>query len=136
MPGFDPNLFVTGIDFVKTYEELQNSLDRPLFNRALRGQYPPGSTLKPFVGLTGLESNKTTLDASTFCPGWYRLPGDSHKYRDWKEHGHGFTTMDKAIVESCDVYFYSLALNLGIDHHAPVSRPVQLWTADRDRPQG
>lgn len=114
MPGFDPNLFVTGID-VETYNELQNSLDRPLFNRALRGQYPPGSTLKPFVGLTGLESNKIALDTSIFCPGWYRLPGDSHKYRDWKEHGHGFTTMDKAIVESCDVYFYDLALNLGID---------------------
>lgn len=114
MPGFDPNLFVTGID-VETYNELQNSLDRPLFNRALRGQYPPGSTLKPFVGLAGLESNKIALDTSIFCPGWYRLPGDSHKYRDWKEHGHGFTTMDKAIVESCDVYFYDLALNLGID---------------------
>ncbi|MBK9131591.1 MAG: penicillin-binding protein 2 [Gammaproteobacteria bacterium] len=114
MPGFDPNLFVTGID-VETYNELQNSLDRPLFNRALRGQYPPGSTLKPFVGLTGLESNKIALDTSIFCPGWYRLPGDSHKYRDWKEQGHGFTTMDKAIVESCDVYFYDLALNLGID---------------------
>ncbi|MCC6302898.1 MAG: penicillin-binding protein 2 [Gammaproteobacteria bacterium] len=114
MPGFDPNLFVTGID-VGTYSELQTSLDRPLFNRALRGQYPPGSTLKPFIGLAGLESNKITLDAATFCPGWYRLPGDPHKYRDWKERGHGFTTMDKAIVESCDVYFYDLASTLGID---------------------
>lgn len=114
MPGFDPNLFVTGID-VDTYNALQNSIDRPLFNRALRGQYPPGSTLKPFIGLAGLESGKVTLDTSTFCPGWYRLPGDSHKYRDWKEHGHGFTTMEKAIVESCDVYFYDLASTLGID---------------------
>jgi penicillin-binding protein 2 len=114
MPGFDPNLFVTGID-AQTYKDLQESLDRPLFNRALRGQYPPGSTLKPFIGLAGLESGKTTIDASTFCPGWYRLPGDAHKYRDWKEHGHGFTTMEKAIVESCDVYFYDLASTLGID---------------------
>lgn len=114
MPGFDPNLFVTGID-VQTYNELQNSPDRPLFNRALRGQYPPGSTLKPFIGLAGLESGKVTADAGTFCPGWYRLPNDTHKYRDWKEHGHGFTAMEKAIVESCDVYFYDLAANLGID---------------------
>jgi len=114
MPGFDPNLFVTGID-VQTYNELQNSIDRPLFNRALRGQYPPGSTLKPFIGLAGLESSKVSMETGTFCPGWYRLPGDTHKYRDWKEHGHGFTTMEKAIVESCDVYFYDLASNLGID---------------------
>ncbi|MGE0278034.1 MAG: penicillin-binding protein 2 [Nitrospiraceae bacterium] len=114
MPGYDPNLFVTGID-VETYNALQNSLDRPLFDRALRGQYPPGSTLKPFIGLAGLETNKVTVDAGIFCPGWYRLPGDTHKYRDWKEHGHGFTLMEKAIVESCDVYFYDLATNLGID---------------------
>jgi len=114
MPGFDPNLFVTGID-VQTYNDLQNSLDRPLFNRALRGQYPPGSTIKPFIGLAGLETGKVTIDTGTFCPGWYRLPGDTHKYRDWKEHGHGFTAMEKAIVESCDVYFYDLASNMGID---------------------
>lgn len=114
MPGFDPNLFVTGID-VQTYDELQNSIDRPLFNRALRGQYPPGSTIKPFVGLAGLENNKITINSSSFCPGWYSLQGDAHKYRDWKERGHGFTTLEKAIVESCDVFFYDLAVTLGID---------------------
>ena len=114
MPNFDPNLFVTGID-LQTYNEMQNSPDNPLFNRASRGQYPPGSTVKPFVGLAGLENNVIRINTTSFCPGWYSLEGDTHRYRDWKEHGHGTVSLEEAIVESCDVYFYGLARTIGID---------------------
>ena len=114
MPEYDPNPFVTGID-PATYRKLQHSPDKPLFNRALLGQYPPGSTLKPFIGLAGLEYQQVTINSTAYCPGWFSLPGDDHKYRDWKKTGHGTTNLHKAIVESCDVYFYDLALSLGID---------------------
>ena len=114
IPTFDPNLFVNGID-AKTYKELSTSKDRPLFNRALQGQYPPGSTLKPFIGLAGLEANLINSDESLKCPGYYMLKNDERKYRDWKKEGHGATDLTKAIVESCDVYFYDLALALKID---------------------
>ncbi len=114
MPGYDPNPYVTGID-ARTYHALQSSIDKPLFNRALRGQYPPGSTVKPFIGLAGLDYQLLTIGTTSYCPGWYSLPGDDHKYRDWKKTGHGRTNLDKAIVQSCDVYFYDLALSLGID---------------------
>lgn len=114
-PTYDPNMFVVGID-AKSYDALQSSPDEPLFNRALRGRYPPGSTIKPFVGLAGLENDKATMDSRLYCPGWYSLRNDSHRYRDWKRGGHGVVAMHAAIVESCDVYFYDLALNLGIDN--------------------
>jgi penicillin-binding protein 2 len=113
-PTFDPNPFVVGIDS-DTYQALQNSPDKPLFNRAIRGQYPPGSTLKPFIGLAGLNTGTITPQSSTFCPGYYALPGDEHRYRDWKRYGHGTMTLRSAITQSCDVYFYSLAQALGID---------------------
>lgn len=113
-PSFDPNMFVNGIDH-KSYRELSTSNDRPLFNRALRGQYPPGSTTKPFIGLAGLESGKVRASDRTFCPGFYTLEGDERRYRDWKRSGHGHVSLNRAIVESCDVYFYDLSLNLGID---------------------
>jgi len=116
-PVYDPNLFVTGIDR-KTYQELRNSEDLPLFNRALRGRYPPGSTIKPFIGLAGLELGAIKSDDITSCPGWYRLDGDNHRYRDWKKTGHGAVNLDTAIVQSCDVYFYDLAHTLGIDRLA------------------
>ncbi|HEY0634474.1 MAG TPA: penicillin-binding transpeptidase domain-containing protein, partial [Gammaproteobacteria bacterium] len=99
----------------KTYNELINSAERPLYNRALRGQYPPGSTLKPFVGLAGLESGVTSAGEATFCPGYFMLKGDDHRYRDWKKDGHGPVNITTAIVQSCDVYFYDLAHQLGID---------------------
>jgi len=114
MPGYDPNPFVTGIA-PAAYTKLQSSLDKPLFNRALLGKYPPGSTLKPFIGLAGLEYQRVTINSTSYCPGWFSLEGDDHKYRDWKKTGHGTTNLHKAIVESCDVYFYDLALSLGID---------------------
>jgi penicillin-binding protein 2 len=114
MPGYDPNHFVNGIE-VAEYRALQEDQGRPLFNRALRGQYPPGSTIKPFVGLGGLELGITSSRATTFCPGFYTLPGRERRYRDWKRTGHGTINLRDAIVQSCDVYFYDLALTMGID---------------------
>lgn len=113
-PSYDPNLFVNGIS-VKDYRALSDSHDKPLFNRALRGQYPPGSTTKPFVGLAGLELNATSDRDATNCHGWYSLENDEHRYRDWKKTGHGHISLKNAIAESCDVYFYELSLKLGID---------------------
>ena len=113
-PAYDPNLFVNGIDS-KTYTALREDDKQPLFNRALRGQYPPGSTLKPFVALGGLEEGITSKHAHTYCPGFYRLPGKARKYRDWKRGGHGSVDLTDAIAQSCDVYFYDLALSMGID---------------------
>jgi penicillin-binding protein 2 len=114
MPTFDPNLFVTGIDS-KTYKALQDSRDQPLFNRAIRGRYPPGSTIKPLIGLAGLEYGLVDPSVSTYCQGWYMMDGDERKYRDWKKTGHGPVDLSTAIIQSCDVYFYDLALTLGID---------------------
>jgi penicillin-binding protein 2 len=114
MPYYDPNWFVEGID-AKTYRELRDSPARPLFNRAIRGQYPPGSTIKPFVGLAGLEYGVRTERSRTWCRGWYNLKGQSHHYRDWKKSGHGSMNLHSAIEQSCDVYFYDLAYDLGID---------------------
>ncbi len=116
LPTFDANLFVNGID-AKTYRELRDSEDHPLINRALYGQYPPGSTIKPFLGLAGLE-HSVNKGGHVFCPGYFSLEGDSHRYRDWKKEGHGIVDLDKAIVESCDVYFYDLAVSLGVDRIA------------------
>jgi penicillin-binding protein 2 len=113
-PSFDPNPFVSGIS-AKDYKTLQESPDQPLYNRALRGQYPPGSTAKPFLALAGLEYGVTDFGHRLFCPGYYKLPNVDHKYRDWKKTGHGMVDMNEAITQSCDVYFYDLALALGID---------------------
>ncbi len=114
LPAYDPNLFVDGIAR-RTYAELLASPDRPLFNRALKGRYPPGSTIKPFMGLAGLDYGVETARGKVWCPGWFSLPGKAHRYRDWKKGGHGRVDLEKAIIESCDVYFYQLALDLGID---------------------
>lgn len=113
-PGFDPNPFVYGISS-KAYKALQQSDDRPMFNRALRGQYPPGSTIKPFMGLAGLEYKVTDFQHKLYCPGYYQLPKVKHKYRDWKKWGHGWVDLNDAVTQSCDVYFYDLARTLGID---------------------
>ncbi len=111
---YDPNLFVNGIDHA-SYQALQSSRAKPLFNRALRGQYPPGSTVKPFIGLAGLELNFTHTGDAVFCRGWYTLPNNDHKYRDWKKTGHGHTDLRKSIIQSCDVYYYNLSRFMGID---------------------
>lgn len=113
-PDYDPNSFVTGIS-VKEYAELRDSIDQPLFDRALRGHYPPGSTFKPFVALAGLELNVVTQQSRTYCPGFYSLPGNTHRYRCWKRVGHGHVDLKSAMAESCDVYFYDLAHAIGID---------------------
>lgn len=113
-PGFDPNLFVEGIA-AADYRALTESPDKPLFNRAIRGQYPPGSTIKPFVGLGGLATGSVGFRDRKWCPGYYQLPGHDHKYRCWRRGGHGSADLEKAIVQSCDVYFYRLAHDMGID---------------------
>ncbi|MCU7798710.1 MAG: penicillin-binding protein 2 [gamma proteobacterium symbiont of Lucinoma myriamae] len=114
MPDYDANLFVNGIDS-KTYKALNTSWERPLFNRTIMGSYPPGSTTKPFFALAGLELNVIQLDHEIFCPGFYRLKGKAHKYRDWKKWGHGKTDITKSIVQSCDVFYYDLAFQMGIN---------------------
>jgi penicillin-binding protein 2 len=113
-PGFDPNLFVDGID-PQNWEALNSSPDKPLNNRALRGQYPPGSTIKPFMALAALEYRKRGPEFTISDPGFYSLPGVSHRYRDWKKGGHGSVNLHKSIVISCDTYYYGLATELGID---------------------
>jgi penicillin-binding protein 2 len=113
-PTYDPNPFVNGIEF-DAYNALRDNDKQPLFNRALRGQYPPGSTVKPFIGLAGLEQGITGSTSTTYCPGFYTLQGSSRKYRDWKRTGHGTVDLNTSIEQSCDVFFYDLALSMGID---------------------
>ncbi|HJT50311.1 MAG TPA: penicillin-binding protein 2 [Nitrosospira sp.] len=114
-PGFNPNLFVDGIDS-ENWDLLNNSIDRPLNNRALRGLYPPGSTFKPFMALAGLELKKRAPDYAIEDPGYFSLPGSSHRFRDWKVEGHGDVDLHKSLVVSCDTYYYELAYDLGIDN--------------------
>ncbi|MFY7906150.1 MAG: penicillin-binding protein 2, partial [Burkholderiaceae bacterium] len=111
-PTFDPNLFVDGIDS-ENWAALNESLDKPLLNRALRGTYPPGSTYKPFMALAALETGKRTEKASISDPGYFMF--GSHRFRDDKEGGHGTVDMYKSIVESCDTYYYLLARDMGVD---------------------
>jgi len=112
-PSYDPNPFVTGIDKV-SYAKLRESSGRPLLNRALHGRYAPGSTIKGFMGMIGLESGHSS-GQTFFCPGYFSLPNSRHRYRCWKKSGHGWMNLPKAIEQSCDVYFYRLATQLGID---------------------
>jgi len=121
-PVFNPNLFVTGID-TKSYNALRDDKENPLFNRALRGRYPPGSTVKPFYGLAGLETGSRDSEDPIFCRGWYQLEGVKHKYRDWKKTGHGKISLHQAIIQSCDVYFYDLAVRMGIDKLSDFMKP-------------
>ncbi|WP_269619740.1 penicillin-binding protein 2 [Zhongshania sp. BJYM1] len=114
-PGYDTNLFVNGISSTD-YNALQNDPDLPLYNRTLQGQYPPASTIKPIWGLAGLHYGVITPTTRIYDPGWFSLPDDSRRYRDWKRGGHGSSiNLEDAVVESCDVYFYELAYKLGID---------------------
>lgn len=115
-PGFDPNPFTTGYDSV-SYKALMESPDAPMFNRAIVGMYPPGSTIKPQLALAGLVSGVTTAEKRMWDPGWYQLQGDDRKYRDWNFHlgGHGWVDLRTAIVQSCDTYYYDMANRMGID---------------------
>lgn len=111
-PSYDGNLFVHGISS-KNYKKLLNSKDLPLINRSVQG-YPPASTVKPFLALTGLEENVITPKTEIYDPGWYQLEGLPNKYRDWKPWGHGKVNLTKAIEQSCNTYFFDLAFKLGI----------------------
>lgn len=114
VPEYDPNLFVNGISS-KDYSALRDDPEQPLFNRSLTGQYPPGSTIKPLMGLAGLDYQVTWAGKTMYAGPYYMLKNDERKYRDWKKTGHGTVNLDKAITQSCDVYFYDLAFKLGID---------------------
>jgi penicillin-binding protein 2 len=111
-PGFDPNLFVDGID-AQSWNELNTSLDKPLMNRPLSGTYPPGSTFKPYMALAALELGKRRPEYGISDPGFFMLGG--HRFNDDKKGGHGFIDMYRSIVMSCDVYYYQLGNDLGID---------------------
>jgi penicillin-binding protein 2 len=113
-PTFDPNGFARGLTFAE-YEALSTDIDVPLYDRALRGVYPPGSTIKPLVALAALEYGVVEPEDHRVCRGAFQLPGSSHRYRDWKRSGHGSVDMHKAIAVSCDVYFYGVAAEMGID---------------------
>ena len=121
VPSFDPNQFSMGISSAQ-FRALQNDIDQPLFNRALRGQYPPGSTIKPMLALAGLHYNVIRPQDTIFCPGWFSLPNHSHRYRDWRREGHGTVNLEESVAQSCDVYYYRLAVTLGIERmHAFLS---------------
>ncbi|WP_180116875.1 MULTISPECIES: penicillin-binding protein 2 [unclassified Acinetobacter] len=113
-PSFNPNLFVTGISS-KDYSELRDSLDQPLYNRAVQGAYPPGSTIKPMFGLGGIHYGLVDWSTAISDPGYFTLPGDSHRFRDHKKTGHGSVNLHKAQVVSCDTYFYVLSYRMGIE---------------------
>lgn len=127
-PGFDPNLFVHGISHAD-YNALLSHPQRPLFNRVLAGGYEPGSTIKPFIALAGLQAGVITPESRVFSGGSFRLPGHSRRYRDWKAGGHGSVDLELALAESVNVYFYQLAVELGIDR---ISRELALFGFGRD----
>jgi len=116
-PTFDPNLFVTGISHAN-YRALVEDLDSPMFNRAIQARYPPGSTVKPEIGLAALHYNLINPNHSVADPGYFSLPNDEHRYRDWKREGHGPVDFYQAMAQSCDTYYYELAHNMGIDRYS------------------
>jgi penicillin-binding protein 2 len=121
-PTFDPNGFARGLT-VPEYRVLADSPDKPLIDRALRGVYPPGSTIKPLVALAALEFGVVEPEETRYCRGVWQFPNSSHKYRDWKKGGHGTVDMHKAIAQSCDTYFYDISDLIGIDRmHEFLSR--------------
>ena len=113
-PSFDPNLFAVGMTTAQ-FSALQDDPDRPLFNRSIRGAYPPGSTIKPMLAMAALETGATSLGRKTICRGFFMLPNTTHRYRDWKPEGHGEVDIHDAIAQSCDVYFYEISVDIGID---------------------
>ncbi len=119
-PGFDPNLFVEGID-AESWKGLNESIDKPLINRPLSGTYPPGSTFKPYLALAALENGKRTPQQTIFDPGYFNF--GNHRFRDDKEGGHGTVDMYKSIVASCDTYYYMLAADMPIDMMAAFLKP-------------
>jgi penicillin-binding protein 2 len=112
-PTYDPDLFVAGVS-TQDYQALQQSPDRPLYNRALQGLYPFASTIKPYFALQGLNTETVSPDSTIFDPGWFQLKNSEHVFRCWRHHGHGTVNVSKAITMSCDTYFYTLANKMGI----------------------
>ncbi|HTP39284.1 MAG TPA: penicillin-binding protein 2 [Steroidobacteraceae bacterium] len=121
-PGFDPGLFARGLTRTE-YAALTDDPDKPLLNRALRGTYPSGSTIKPVIALAGLASKMVDPEKREFCAGEFHLPGSSHLYREGKGGKHGYVDLQDAIARSCDVYFYGLAARLGVDRIASFLAP-------------
>ncbi len=113
-PTFDPNTISVGLSHSQ-FNALQGDPSLPLFNRALRGSYPPGSTIKPILALAAIHDKTVDPEHQIMCRGYFSLPGKSHRYRDWKRGGHGLMNLNDAIAQSCDTYFYSLAVDMGID---------------------
>ncbi len=137
-PSFDPNLFVTGISF-KDYGALRDSIDRPLYNRVLRGLYPPGSTIKPMMAIAGLDAGVITPTSRVYDPGYYQLPNVKHKYRNWNRGGDGSVDLELAIMRSNDTYFYDMAHKLGsiacmITCRASAWVSAWRWTCTRKPP--
>lgn len=122
LPGFDPTLFGRGITSAE-YTALAQDIDRPLFNRALRGTYPPGSTVKPVIALAGLTYHVVDPLATRYCAGSFHLPGSSFIYREYHNEHHGSVNLDDAIARSCDVYFYGLANEIGVDRISTFMAP-------------
>jgi len=114
LPSYDPNLFVGGISF-NDYRRLNEDVARPLFNRNVLGGFPPGSTLKPFMALAGLEEGLITPETTVFSSGAYRLPGQAREYRDWRAGGHGTVNLRESLAQSVNTYYFDLAMKLGID---------------------
>lgn len=114
LPSYDPNLFVGGISFAD-YRALNDNVARPLFNRTVLGGFPPGSTIKPFMALVGLEEGVITPESTVFSTGAYRLPGQAREYRDWRPGGHGTTNLRESLAQSVNTYYFDLAMKLGID---------------------
>lgn len=115
-PTYDPNPFIKGISF-KAYNALRDDPDQPLYNRALQGLYPPASTIKPFAGLGGIHYKLINWQHSIYDKGYFTLPGDSHRFRDWAKRGHGMVNLDKSVWISCDTYYYQLAHKMGIQRY-------------------
>ena len=132
-PSFDPNMFAVGGMSRAQYASVAEDPDRPLFNRAVRGIYPPGSTIKPMLALAALESGATNLTRKIMCRGYFTLPNSTHRYRDWKPEGHGPIDIHQAVSQSCDVYFYEISNEIGIDRMHDVRghtvEPVENRTA-------
>ena len=124
-PTFDGNGFSQGLTQAE-FDLLLNNKDKPLLNRALAGSYPPGSTIKPMLGLAGLELGKIRHQHTSFCPGFFKLPNNPRPYRDWQREGHGTVDLEESIEVSCDIFYYELALELGIDSMHDYLKQFQL----------
>lgn len=112
-PSFDPNIFVRGVN-EKDYQKLQTATNKPMYNRAVRGQYSQASTIKPFLALKALDDEVISTHFSIEDKGFFKLPHAPHIYHDWRPNGHGTVNYQKALIVSCDTFFYQLSVKLGV----------------------